>query len=210
MTAALKFDVSSRAFAAALLGTILMIAAAAWFVAVGPKRSQASDLSSQITAKRTQLSAAERSRREAQKPVQKLGPLQDALPDGLGLAQVVDQLNTLAVSSGVTLSSVTNPGTAPTVATGYESVPLTVVVDGRYFAVERFLHKIRGQVVLDKDKQVHATGRLFDIQSVGLEQTEPAPNVTATLVLNTYYYSATAAPAPPVTATTDTTTTPAG
>jgi len=211
VTAALKFDVSPRAFSAALLATVFVLAAAMWFVVVGPKRSQASSLAAQVQAKQTQLATAEH--QQSAKPVRpaaQLAPLQEALPDGLGMPQVVDQLNTLAVRSGVTLTSVKNTGGTPVPGTGYEAVPLTVVVDGRYFSIQRFLHLVRAQVVLGKGATVQAAGRLFDIQNVELDQTEPAPNVTATLALRAFYFSASATPVPttPTTTPTDTTTTP--
>jgi Tfp pilus assembly protein PilO len=87
---------------------------------------------------------------------------------------------------------------------GYVSVPVNVVVDGHYFGIERFLRLVRTQVRLDKSK-VSASGRLLDVQGVQLQQTEPAPTVTATLSLRAFYYSPTATQAPAT--TTDTTTT---
>jgi hypothetical protein len=90
-------------------------------------------------------------------------------------------------------------------AVGYSSVPLTVVVDGRFFAVEQFLHLVRTRVQVAEEK-VAASGRLLDVQSVTLDQTEPAPMVTATLAMSAFYFTGTAAP--PVATTTVTTTTP--
>jgi len=56
-------------------------------------------------------------------------------------------------------------------------------------------------VRLDKSK-LAARGRLFDVQGVQLQQTEPAPMVTATLSLDTFYYAPAATVTPPASPTT--------
>jgi Tfp pilus assembly protein PilO len=125
-----------------------------------------------------------------------------ALPDVPLIPDVVDQLNALATRSGVALDTITPQ--APVPGIGFEAIPLTVVVDGHYFAVEKFVQLVRQQVQLDKS-ELEANGRLFDVQGVQLQQTEPAPSVTATLSLRTFYYDAGAADA--TATTTDGTTT---
>lgn len=203
MTAAMKLDLSTRTFAAAIIGLAIVIAGAGWFVSVGPTRAHAAKLQTTIQSKETQLAVAER---EAQHPGSgatgpgRLGALQAAMPDAIAMPQVVDQLNALAARAHVVLDTVT-PAPA-TLGTGYQAVPLTVVVDGHYFAVEQFLHLIRGQVASSKDA-LHATGRLFDVQGVQLDETEPVPTVTATMTVRAFSFAPQATP----TATTSTGTT---
>lgn len=199
MTSALKLDVSSRALGAALLALVVALSGAAWFVAIGPKRSHASQLEATIQQKQSAIATAQHQQSESTGgAAAQLGTVQAAMPDALAMPQVVDELNALAVRAGVTLDTITPA--AMVAGAGYASVPLTVVVDGRYFAVEQFLHLVRTQVQLQKAK-LQASGRLFDVQSVSLDQTEPAPMVTATLTMSAFYYSGTT-PAP-ATATTD-------
>jgi Tfp pilus assembly protein PilO len=181
-----------------------LVAGAGWFVLVSPKRSQAAKLAETIQTKQASLSAAQHTHRAtgAGTTASARG-LNEALPSSLGMPQVVDELNALARRAGVTLDTMTPQ---PSVnGTGYVTVPLSVVVDGRYFSVEHFLHLVRTQVRIDKNK-LSAGGRLFDVQGMTLQQTEPAPSVTATLTLRTFYYSPTANVAPPPTTTPDTST----
>jgi hypothetical protein len=206
VTAALKFDVSARVFAAALLATVAALAGAVWFVSIAPKHSKASSLQTAIQADQTKLAAALRAEHQsaaAKQQSKQLGVLQSALPDQLQMPQILDQLNGIARRAGVTLDTVT-PGPA-VVGVGYEAVPLTVVVDGRFFDVKQFLHLMRTQVSIGKVK-VHAKGRLFDVSGFQLQQTEPAPTVTATFQMQAFYFSPSAQPAQP--STTATTTTP--
>ncbi len=190
---ALKFDLSPRIFAVALLATVVAIAGAAWFVTIAPKHSDAAKLEAAIQADQTRLAAAARVQ-QVPKATQKakaasVSQLEAALPDELAMPQVVDQLNGLAVQAGVTLDTVTPQ--AATVGIGYESVPLTVVVDGQFFGVKRFLQLMRTQVSIGKAK-VHASGRLFDVQGFQLNQTEPAPTVSATINMEAFYFAPTA------------------
>ena len=192
MTAVLKFDLTARAFAVALLATVVVLAGAMWFLAIGPRRSDASKLEATIRTKQAQLLATQH-RRTAARAAQRrqLGEVQTAMPDELAMPQVVDDLNHLAAQAGVSLDTVTP---APPVAgSGYDAVPVTVVVDGRFFAVERFLHLVRTQVQVEPTK-LEARGRLFSVEGVQLEQAEPAPNVTATFTVKTFYYTGQAVP----------------
>jgi Tfp pilus assembly protein PilO len=197
----MKREITPRAIAFVLLGVAVVLGAAGWFLLVSPKRSQASKLASTIQTKQSQVSTEthQSSTVAGSAPAATLG---QALPDVPGMPDVVDQLNALATRSGVALDTITPQAAVP--GTGFEAIPLTVVVDGRYFAIEKFLQLVRKQVQVDKSRLV-ANGRLFDVQGVQLQQTEPAPSVTATLSLRTFYYDAGAADA--TATTTDGTTT---
>ena len=204
----MKREITPRAIAFVLIGVAVVLGAAGWFMMVSPKRTEATKLAAAIETKQSQVSTeTHQASTAAQQPAatQSVGK---ALPDVPLMPDVVDQLNTLAGTSGVALDTITPQ--APVAGAGYESIPLTVVVDGRYFAVEKFLRLVRQQVQLDKT-QLDANGRLFDVQGVQLQQTEPAPSVTATITLRTFYYATGITPAATDTttdgATTDTTTT---
>jgi len=202
----MKREITPRAIAFVLIGVAVVLAAAGWFMLVSPKRSEATKLAATIETKQSQVSTQTHQASTAQQPATE--SVGKALPDVPLMPDVVDQLNKLAGTAGVALDTIT-PQT-PVPGTGYETIPLTVVVDGRYFAVEKFLRLVRQQVQLDKT-QLDANGRLFDVQGVQLQQTEPAPSVTATITLRAFYYAAGVAPVGTDTttdgATTDTTTT---
>ena len=205
MTAAFKLNLTARTIAIALLGLTVLVLGAGWFVVVSPKRSEASKLAATVSAKQSELAAAQHAQ-HANTSVHAVSSrlAGKALPDELLMPDIVDQLSSLAARSGVVLDTVT-PSTA-TPGIGYEAVPLSVVVDGHYFAVERFLNLMRNQVRLANGK-LQASGRLFDVQGVQLQQTEPAPMITATVSAQAFYYSAAAATPAPTQTTTDSTTT---
>lgn len=207
MTAALKLDLSARAFATGLAALAVVLAGAMWFLAISPKHSKASSLSQQITAERAKIAAATREAQQSH-PVKatsaQLKALEAALPSQLAMPEIVDQLDGLAHKAGVSLDTVT-PG-VPVVGLGYYAVPITVVVDGRFFDVKEFLHLVRTRVSV-REANVHVQGRLYDVSGVQLQETEPAPTVTGTLNMEAFYFSPTASPAPAE--TTSTTTTPA-
>ncbi len=201
MTAALKLSPSPKAVAGALFGVLILLVVAAWFVAISPKRSKIDSLNGQISSAQTELSLRTSQRTSPTVKTSQLKPLRKAMPDAIAMPEVIDQLHKLATGADVTLDTITP--TAAVIASGYDLVPMTLVVDGHFFAVQHFLRSVRTQVSL-KHKLVHAQGRLFDVQAVNLQETEPAPNVTATLTVNAFVYTGTS-PAP--TTPTDTTTT---
>jgi Tfp pilus assembly protein PilO len=208
VTAALKLDLSARAFAAALAALAVVLAGAMWFLAISPKHSKASSLSQQISAEQAKIAAAVREAQQshtAKTSSAQLKALEAALPSELAMPEIVDQLDGLARQAGVSLDTVTP--NVPVVGVGYYAEPITVVVDGRFFDVKKFLHLVRTRVSIHK-ANVHVQGRLYDVSGVQLQQTEPAPTVTATLNMEAFYFSPTASPAPAV--TTPTATTPAG
>lgn len=207
MTAALKLDLSARAFAAALAGLAVVLAGAMWFLAISPKHSKASSLSQQISAEQAKIAATVREAQRSQSvkaTSAQLKALEAALPSQLAMPEIVDQLDGLARKAGVSLDTVT-PG-VPVVGIGYYAEPITVVVDGRFFDVKQFLHLVRTRVSIHK-ANVHVRGRLYDVSGVQLQETEPAPTVTATLNMEAFYFSPTASPVPAN--PTSTTTTPA-
>ena len=213
MTAALKLDLSPRVFAAALLAAAVAIAGAGWYVVVSPKRDKVATLDAAIQADQGKLAAAAHAAAQpkgtAARAKREAAALGSALPDQVAMPQIVDQLSALADQSGVTLDTVTP--TAALAGAGYYTVPLTVVVDGHFFDVKTFLRLVRNQVAPENAK-FSASGRLFAVTGVELDQTEPAPTVTATLQMNAYTYAPGAAPLVPTTSTdsADTSTTPSG
>src|SRR5262249_45056814 len=143
----MKREVTPRAIAFVLIGVAVVLGAAGWLMIVSPNRSEATKLAATIETKRSQVSTQMHQTSTATRPAatESIGK---ALPDVPLMPGVVDQLNTLAGRSNVALDTIT-PQT-PVPGTGYEAIPLTVVVDGRYFAVEKFLRLVREQVQLDK------------------------------------------------------------
>src|SRR5436309_10327938 len=122
---------------AAIVGAalVLLVLVVGWFVLVSPQRSKAADLSSKINAAQTQLTLAlaeaRTLRREQHSRAAELAALTRALPPDIQMSSILRQLSAVATTSGVRVDSITPGPAAP--GTGYQTVPLAVTVEGRYF-----------------------------------------------------------------------------
>lgn len=182
---------SDRAQGVVVLGLALLFALIAWFLVISPSRARTSTLGGQVTAAEVDLDT-QRSRVGAAASAASVASLTRALPRSADYPGLILQLNRLATLSGVSLESIT-PGTSAPGAT-YETLPMTIVVDGRYFSVRNFLQRLRRQVRFGQ-RGIRASGRLFTVESVDLAQSDPAPRLHASLALSAYVFAATA-PAP--------------
>ena len=182
--------------------TAVAVAAAVligWFGLVSPQRSKASSLDQTIQETQTQLVVAKANARPAGRA--KVGAsqrsLRRAMPQRVAMPAMLRQLLRISKRTGVRLDKVT-PQPATTLQ-GYEVVPMDVVVAGRYLPVQRFLHRLRVQARVAGDG-VHASGRLFSVDTLNLAADEQLPRLTATIRVNGFVYDNQApAPAPAAT-----------
>jgi Tfp pilus assembly protein PilO len=188
-----RANASPRATLAATVGAMLLLVAAAWFLVIAPKYSEAGDLDAQIAQTEAQLGAERSSGGSAINPAT-VRSLQRAMPDQPQVSEVVRQLNKFARSANVTLDTVTPQ--APVTAGGHQAIPMTVVVAGRFPAVRQFLRKVRLQVRVRGPKNVDARARLYDVKAINFEEsTSPRPNVRATLTVQAFVFAPGSAPA---------------
>jgi Tfp pilus assembly protein PilO len=206
VTSIQKLDLSPRALVITLVLTIAVLAGATWFLLVAPKHSQVSNLNSQIQSAQSQLqlrahAAAHPKTHVASEALQ----VHRAMPDAVAMPQVIYELSRVATEEHVSVDSIAPEAATP--YSGYESIPITVIVSGKFFSVQGFLKELRNQVRV-RSGNIFATGRLFDVQGVSLTQTTPAPAVSATLNVNAFVYSGVALqPATSATTTTSGSTT---
>jgi Tfp pilus assembly protein PilO len=182
-----KLALTPRLLVAALVGTLVLLAAATWFVLVEPKQTQASNLATQIQNEQSTLQTKQemiRHRATSKIPNQGLF-IRRALPDTEAMPQILLELNRIATSVGASLQTVT-PGSL-TSYTGYAAEPLSITVTGRFFAIESFLRALRDQVEVTTSDEITSTGRLFDVLSLNLTQAK-APLVSAQLSIAAFYY----------------------
>ncbi len=192
-------DLSPRKLALVMLATILVLCAATWFMLVAPKRDSATSLQSDIKDAQAQLTKAHAKSTKVAAHQTALNELRldRAMPNILAMPQVVMQLSRVADEVNVSFDSIEPQAAIP--YSGFTEVPMTVIVTGDFFAIEKFLREVRTQVQ-PAPKSGHVIGRLFDVQGVTLQQTTPAPKVSATLTIDAFYYTGIPL-APPVTAT---------
>lgn len=174
---------------------VLVVGALGWFLLVSPERSRASDLGAQISDTQSQIlarTAAAHPRLPGGLTAKDVPRLRAALPDLPEIPELLRNVSRIAAGSGVVFDAITPQ--APVAATGYDALPMEIDVDGRFFAVRDFLRQLRQQVEI-VNRKVRASGRLYEIQSLDLESTEPAPQITAKLTLQAFVFKS-APPAP--------------
>ena len=193
---------SRRASALSVALVIVLLAAAAWFAVVAPKRNDAAKLKNEVAD--AQVKLAEVTQSSAKTKRQTAAAALRALPADADQPGLLDQLNALGKKSKVVVTTVTPALTTTTPG----ALSLSVTVTGSYFHVRDFLHNLRTQVRFGKDGRVLANGRLYDVQSVNIQQSSGASALTAQLALTAGIF---APPAPaPAAGTTTTTASAAG
>jgi hypothetical protein len=194
----MKDKLTPKVVAALAAAAIVAVALMGWFAFVSPQQSKASGLDRQIADAKTQLVALDANARIGS--TNKNGSalvLARAMPQGMAMPSVLRQLLRAANGSKVRLDSVTPQAATP--EAGYQTVPMDIVVTGRYFPIQRFLHRLRTQTRVAGDR-VHASGRLFSVDGVSLAAGEnQLPQLAATIHLKVFTYSGSAAAAVPAT-----------
>jgi hypothetical protein len=182
-----------------------LVAVVGWFGIVEPQQSKADHLGAKITDARAKLTVAEllaRSQKADRQKTTGMGLLAKAMPVSLQMPGVLRQVERLAAASSVTVESLTPSAATP--AAGFDAVPIDVSVTGPYASVQAFLHRLRVNAGTDGGR-IHAAGRLFDVQSVGLTPGGTgAHDLTAAIRLSAFVYTGAPLPAADTTTTTST------
>jgi hypothetical protein len=180
-----------------LVGVVLLVfAAGGYFLVVAPKKSEASRLDAEIATANADLLAA-RAAAEATDDTQPIAVadifrLAKAMPSKPDMPGILLELARIADETGIRFTSIA-PQTSTTVG-AYQVVPIAVVFEGSFYALSDLLFRLRTLVSV-RHGELHATGRLFAVESVGFAEAESGfPNLTASLTLNAYVYG-TSAPA---------------
>lgn len=195
---------STRARIAVGAFGLVVVLAAAWLLLVSPQRSKVGDLKQSVDTARTELVTRQQALAAPSAEVRVRASdtyrLTKALPDAVGMAGIILDVNRVAKAHALTFTSIAPAAAVP--STGYNAQPLTLVLQGRFSSISGFLGDIRGLVRVRKTT-LDARGRLYSVTSVDLGQADDAefPVVKATLTLQSFTFSGT----PPAT---DTGTTP--
>jgi hypothetical protein len=206
-----------QALLALVIVGLLVVAAAGYFLVVGPQKSQAASLKKEIASTQKELDAT-RSKSLAAKKVQPikiadLFRLAKAMPDQPDMSGVLLQLNQVASDTGITFDSITPEPTVP--QAGYQVVPIQLVFTGNFYNLSDLLFRLRNLVVVDGGR-LDATGRLFAVDTLSFGPAPAGfPQIQASLTVDAFVYGtgitatvpAPATTAPAGTDTTSTTTT---
>ncbi len=190
--------ISGRVALLIIVVATLVVILVGWIGFVSPQRSKASSLSGEIS--NTELQIAD-NQKLAAGPIKRqslaaLRKLQTAVPELAKQPQLLRQLSSMARTSDTELDSIAPA--VPLAGTSTESLPLTVILKGHYFAIQRFLRLMRASSDL-RNGHLVGRGRLFTVDNIsfatGSGGTGSSPGViTATLAINAFL-SAAAPPA---------------
>ncbi|NAZ81695.1 type 4a pilus biogenesis protein PilO, partial [Kineococcus sp. R8] len=197
------------ALATAVIAVLLLVGA--WFLLLGPQRAAAADLATQrnfVAQQNDQLALnqAQLQSQLEQLPEQKarLAAIVASMPGDAQLPQLLRQLESSALNSSVTLTSVV-PGKptaydpSATTAPGVVSVPVVVTVAGTFGEVQLYLEQLQAD-----------STRFFLIDTVGLTagtgsvsgaSTGLTATITGKVFVLTAELTAAATPAAPAAAT---------
>jgi Tfp pilus assembly protein PilO len=204
-------QLSPRVLALGVVAGVALVALILWFGLVAPQRSRAHSLDGQIAAAKSQLHVARMLatvQRSGSGKRSGLALLHVAMPDDVRMPALLVEVQHLANSSNVNLNSFTPAAATP--LSGYDAIPITLQVDGRYSAVETFLRRLRSEAG-SRLGRIHANGRLYSVQSVSLApggtSTTGGTGLSASIQLSAFTYSGQTLPTTTDTTTTTTTTT---
>ena len=175
---------TALALSALALLTLVLVA---WFTLLSPQRSKAAELDDQIAAARTQLAlarAADHSPRRRASSVRRR-PLETAMPNDVRMSEILRQLSWAAASAHVRIDGV-SPQT-PVPHSGYQAIPLSVTLKGRYYAISHFLRLLHTQATA-KGSQVHASGRLFTVDNLQFSNAPDEGLIQAALTIDAFSY----------------------
>lgn len=190
---------------AAIVGVVLLLGAAGWFLVISPQRSKAVELQKQIDETQSQIDTARslvaKAKNTPKIRVADLFRLTKAMPDQAEMADIVLELNHIARGTGITFQSITPGGSV--VLSGYQAVPINVIFEGNFYDLVDFLFRVRTLVDVRRGA-LDANGRMFAVDTLSFVEGEDRfPQIKATLTIDAFVFG-TAAPAtiaPPGTTT---------
>ena len=200
------------ALIAIIVGAILLVGFAGWFLLVRPQGAKLADLKSQtadaqarIDAYNQQVAAA----RSAPKiEVADVYRLAKAMPDRTDMPDLLLELSQLARDTGIRFDSIA-PQTGASLG-AYQVIPISVTFNGNFYNLADFLYRLRSLVTVQAGR-LDATGRLFAVDTLTFNESPlEFPQIQASLVIDAFVYGTgvpTPAPLPAVTTTTTTSTT---
>lgn len=192
-----------------IIPALLILAAVGYFLLIKPKQAEASKISDEIATLDTQIEVTRAAQRQPEKgdpsaiKIADLFKVTQAMPDDDDMPGIILELNDVAAASGVEFVAIAPQGGS--IRSGYSALPINLTFEGNYFDLTDFLFRLRNLVRV-RDGELGADGRLFNLESLAMEEGPGGfPEITAALTVTAYVYSTTPPAAAPTTPPTDTT-----
>jgi Tfp pilus assembly protein PilO len=191
-----EFLNTKKGMIVAAVAGLVAVLAAGWFLVVAPERKQANELADKVAASQVELAdkRAELARPSAAVRVKAddLFRLSKALPGQIDSAGVLLDLDRVAKQNKLTLWGLTPAQPLP--GTDVLQQPYSVVLEGRFANVSKFLQQVRKLVGVQSGR-LAVKGRVYTVDQVTLEQPaggDTFPIVRATVMVNAYSFAPTA------------------
>jgi type IV pilus assembly protein PilO len=193
----------------AIVGGVLVVGLAAWFLLVHPQAGrvanlerQAVDVQEKIDAYHQQVAAARSAPKIEVADVYRLAKAMPSKPD---MPDLVLELSQLARDTGIRFESISPQQLLP--IGSYSVQPISVTFNGNFYNLADFLYRLRSLVTVHGGR-LDATGRLFAVDTLTFDESpQKFPQIQANLVIDAFVYAAAPAPVPATTTTTTTATT---
>ena len=175
---------------AVVLAGLIVLAAAGYFLLVGPKKSQVNSLSQDITRLNQQIQDARAQATQAaglsKILVADYYKLQTAMPNDPKVDELSLQLYSVAKATGIRFDSI-QPGAVVDAST-YQVIPVMLVFQGNFYDLSDFLYRLQSLVLVENHK-LSARGRLFTVDEVSFAEGEDGfPQIAATLQIDAYVF----------------------
>ena len=186
----MKRRLNNRTLGAIVGVVILVCAAAGYFMVVSPKKAESARLDEEIAATSIELrdALAATAAQDDTQPiaVADIFRLSIAMPSTPDMPGILLELSRIADETGIRFKSITPQSALPVAA--YQVVPIDVAFDGSFYALSDLLFRLRTLVTVRRG-ELHASGRLFSVESVDFSESDRGfPLLAATLKLNAYVY----------------------
>jgi Tfp pilus assembly protein PilO len=175
---------------AVVVGGLILLAVAGYFVLIAPKKNEVKSLDQEIARLDQQISD-QRSQATQAAGLSKIlvadyNKLQTAMPNEARMDELYLQLNSLAKDTGISFDSL-QPGTAVDSST-FQVLPLAVTFEGSFSELSDFLYRLQSLVLVDNHK-LNAKGRLFTVDQVSFAEGEKGfPQIRASLQINAFAF----------------------
>ncbi len=166
---------------------MLAVLGGAWMLVVSPERQKASQLGTQVTAARAQLSTAEGALSTARTAQSQYATayasvvsLGKAVPPGEEVPSLIYQLSQASDKKNVQFASIVSssaansssssstPAAAGAVASAFTPMPFTFVFEGGFFNLEHLFRQLTSFTTHTAAGDLQVSGRLLTVQSVKL------------------------------------------
>jgi len=192
-----------------IVGAILLVGFAGWFLLVRPQGAKLNDLKRQtadtkqkIDAYHQQVAAARSAPRIEVADVYRLAK---AMPDKTDMPDLLLELSQLARDTGIRFDSI-SPQAVATIGS-YQVLPISVTFNGNFYNLADFLYRLRSLVSVHGGR-LDATGRLFSVDTLQFNESPlKFPQIQASLTIDAFVYGTGATAQAIAPASTDTTAT---